>query len=223
MIAFGCATTSGQDYLAYAAPGIERVAEEGSLVMRRHGRSSIQEPYNEMMDEAAARDDLEALVLLHQDIELLDDSLLARVRPLLADPRNAVISPLGWRDVGLHRWSNSGNQYGRSRTPEMDVHHSAGSYEVDVADGVLFVLAPWVVRTVRFSGALAADFHGYDVDFCRRVRARGGRIVCNDIPYVHHMVRPWTDRAQFVRASRALAERWDPALRPPEWAPALAP
>ena len=83
MIAFGCATTDEGEFRAYAAPAIERVAEADSLLMRRHGYESIHEPYNEMLDQAAQRDDLEAVVLLHQDLSIDDERFLEKVLSLI--------------------------------------------------------------------------------------------------------------------------------------------
>ena len=176
-----------------ALPGVEGVAEPDSQVWVREGYDSIQRPYNEMLDRASKLDDLEALILVHQDLELLDDSLIDRVRPLLAEPRVGLIGLFGGRDIPAHTWSETADRYGRSMTPTIAIHHSRGAHEVEVVDGALLVIAPWVVRMVRFDERLARDFHGYDVDFSLRVRAAGGRVICSDIPYLHQMSRPWTD------------------------------
>lgn len=222
MIAFGCAVSAPETFEQVALPSIRRVAEADSVLLTRRGYASIQQPYNEMMEEAAARPDLEALVLLHQDMELLDDTLLDRVRPLLEEPRVGLIGVMGGRDVPLHCWWETDDLYGRARTPLIDVHHSVGSHEVEVVDGALLVLAPWVARTIRFSDALAEDFHGYDVDFSLLVRAAGGRVVCNDIPYFHHMSRPWGDGAQCVRGGLQVARRWGRGLHPLERIPSFS-
>ena len=48
---------------------------------------SIARSYNALLDRAAERDDLEALVLLHQDAEIVDADLCAKVRAALQRPR----------------------------------------------------------------------------------------------------------------------------------------
>jgi hypothetical protein len=221
MIVFGSAVTDRAEFESVALPGINRAAGSNPVVLTRYGHDSIQEPYNEILDEAAGYEGLEALVLLHQDLELLDDSLPRRVRSLLDEPRVGVIGGYGGRRVPLHFWTETDDQFGRAAAATVDIRHSYGSHEVEVVDGSLLVLMPWVVRTLRFSEALAADFHGYDVDLCMRVRAAGGRVVCDDIPFCHRMRRPWTDPVAFQRAGWAVARMWDPALRPPEWAAAF--
>ena len=47
---------------------------------------SIFRSYNLILDAAAAREDLEALVLVHQDAELADPDFCAKLRRALADP-----------------------------------------------------------------------------------------------------------------------------------------
>lgn len=221
MVVFGVAVTDREAFETIALPSIRRVAEPDSVVLTRHDRHSIQEPYNELLDEVASYKALEALVLLHQDLELLDDSLLRRARPLLDRSGVGLVGAFGGRRVPPHYWSETDEPFGRATTPMVDFHHSGGPHEVEVVDGQLLVLAPWVVRTLRFSEALAEDFHGYDVDFSMRVRAAGGRVVCDDIPYCHRMERPWSDPVAFRRAGWAVARMWDSAVRPPEWAPAF--
>jgi GT2 family glycosyltransferase len=222
MIAFGTAVADERIYETVALPGIQRLAEPDSLVITRHGYDSIQRPYNEMLEEVADRADLEALILVHQDLELTDSSLLERARPLLRDPRVGLVGLFGARSAKLSHWIE-GELFGTSSGPMLRLRHSTGSHEVDLVDGALLVIAPWVVRALRFDERLGRDFHGYDVDFSFRVRAAGGRVTCSDVPYVHHMQRPWSDRAGFVRSLVAVRRMWDPQLRPPEWAGAFGP
>jgi GT2 family glycosyltransferase len=217
MIAFGCAVTDREMFERVALPGIERLREPDSLLLTRCGYDEIHRAYNEMMDEAVSHPDLEALILLHQDLELLDDSLLERVRPQLERPGVGVIGCFGGRNVPFQYWSLTEEKFGSAMVPAFEEHYSSGPHEVEVVDGVLLALNPWVARTIRFSEAASKDFHGYDVDFCMRVRAAGGRVVCDDVPYLHHMEHPWADADQLRRAGYALARMWDPALRPPEW------
>jgi Glycosyltransferase like family len=219
MLAFATAVSDWATYEQVALPGIERAAEPDSLVLTRTGRT-IWTAYNEMMDEAAEHPDVEALVLLHQDLELTDDSLPGRARRLFSDPRIGIAGPLGARNVRLHVYLSSRDLYGVVKAPGVDRRFSDGGEEVEGIDGALFVLAPWVIRGLRFGGGLADGFHGYDVDISWRVRAHGGRAVCEDIPYFHRH-EPKGDFAGQRRAGLALARMWDPGLRPREWAPAF--
>jgi Glycosyltransferase like family len=72
MIAFGCPITKPDVYRLCAERGIRRVAEPGSEVYALDSAGSIFQSYNRILDTAAAREDLEALVLVHQDT-VIDD------------------------------------------------------------------------------------------------------------------------------------------------------
>jgi GT2 family glycosyltransferase len=225
MIVFGTAISDWTTYEEIGLLSIERVTEPDSLVLTRVGHNSIQRPYNEMMEEAVAQPDLEALVLLHQDLELTDDSLLRRIRPLFDDPRVGLVGLLGGRDLKPHLTWSTGSRFGTARVPGIiDRFHSTGSFEVEGVDGALLAIAPWVVRYIRFGEALTGSFHGYDADFSHRVRAAGGRVVCNDVPCIHHMGRSasWKDDSEVaIRSAKALSSAWDAELQPREWGPAF--
>jgi hypothetical protein len=216
MIAFGTAVSDRATYERVALPGIGLAAESDSVILAKEGYGSIQGPYNQMLSEAASFPDLEALVLMHEDFELTDDSLGARVRRLLRDPRVGLIGALGGRNARLHCWTEVEDHYGTSMAPGISVRHSTGSSEVDGVDGSLLVIAPWAVRALCFNESLAEHFHGYDVDFSLRVQAMGGTVICDDIPYFHHM-RDRSDYEARRLAGIALARMWDPELRPREW------
>lgn len=224
MIAFGCATTSEEEYLAYAAPSVQRVAEPDSLVMRRHGYDSIHAPYNEMLAEAAAREDLEAVVLLHQDVAIDDDAFLAKLRELLAASEDvAVIGVAGARQVrGLAWWE--GESYGAAHSPLLvpggsHIQYSRGTHEVDSVDGMLLVLSAWAARELRFDRDLAGPLDGYDLDLCLQARARGRRVVVADLAVSHYVgYEGFFDRRRWVEAAVALQRKWalDPMPSPRE-------
>ena len=224
MLAFATAVSDRAVYEEIALPAIRRVAEPDSLVLTREGFDSIQQPYNELLDEAACHPDLEALVLLHQDLELLDDTLPGRLRRVFEDPRAGLLGALGGRLSKLHCWLTPDRVFGFAIGPNprepKSLRISVGPHEVDGVDGALLVLAPWAVRTVRFDAANGGHFHGYDVDVGCRVRALGGTVICEDIPCRHHTMLK-SDYAAQRAAGVALARMWDPALRPREWEPAF--
>lgn len=224
MIAFATAVSDQSTYEEVALKGIERAAEPDSMILTRRGYDSIQQPYNEMMDEAAAWPSLEALVLLHQDLELLDDSLPGRVRRVFEEPDVGLLGVLGGRLTRFHCWLTPDRPFGFAIGPNprplRDPRISVGAHQVDMVDGAAIVAAPWVVRTIRFAEALATQFHGYDTDISRRVVAHGGRVMCEDVPCRHHTTLKADYDAQRV-AGVMLARMWDPTMRPREWAPSF--
>ena len=57
-----------------------------------------------LIDKVVDRDDLEALVLLHQDAEIVDPDFCAKVRQALADPEVAIVGCAGAIGVRSIAW-----------------------------------------------------------------------------------------------------------------------
>jgi hypothetical protein len=239
MIAFGCALTDAGLYERCAGPGIERAAEPDSVVIkipsagldnpdgtfREHGLSgSIFRNYNLIMDQVAGRDDLEALVLLHQDVEIADTDFCRRIRHALQDPEVAIVGcagAIGVRSIawweGSVTWASfehrfreygggaiAGGAWDRGQIPP---HASTG--DVDTIDGLIIVMAPWAVRELRFDETLS-QFHGYDFDICLQARAAGKRVVTEDFHVVHHHSLDLIgDLSGWIEAHIKIAEKWD--------------
>ena len=104
MIAFGCAITRPDVYSRCAEPGIRRAAEPDSPVFDLAATGSIAQSYNALLDRAAALDGLEALVLVHQDAELMSPELCATVRATLADSAVGLIGCCGAVGVRSIAW-----------------------------------------------------------------------------------------------------------------------
>jgi hypothetical protein len=84
MIAFGTSITSAEAYDEYARPGIARVAEPDSEVLSYQAAGSIFRSYNLLLDHASKLENLEALVLVHQDAEIVESDFCAKLREAIA-------------------------------------------------------------------------------------------------------------------------------------------
>src|SRR3954454_17389591 len=104
MIAFGCSITRPDQFRRCAEPGIRRAAEADSVRYELPAVGSIARRYNALLDRGAPPDDLEALVLLHQDGEIVDDNLCATVRAALRAPDVALVGCPGGLDVRSIPW-----------------------------------------------------------------------------------------------------------------------
>ena len=81
--------------------------------------------------------------------------------------------------------------------------------EVDVVDGFLLVLSPWVVRNLRFDESLGR-LHGYDVDFCLQVREAGRKVITADLRAIHnHSLELVSDPEGWIETHIRLARKWD--------------
>ena len=167
MIAFATAITKPEVYRRCAEPGIRRAQEHGSEVLAGPADGTIFASYNAILDRAARLEDLEALVLVHQDTELVDADVCAKVRDALADPLVGIagcVGAIGVRSIAW--WEASVTRRPHQPVQEHgggDLHSSRGpgtappyahTGEVETLDGFLLVLSPWAVREIRFDETL---------------------------------------------------------------------
>jgi hypothetical protein len=225
MIVFGSAVTSPEDYERYARPGIRRAGEPDSLVLAHPAAGSIHHNYNAIMDKADAIEGLEALVLLHQDAEIVDAHFCQKLRTALRSADVGVVGcvgALGVRSIawweGSVTWASFIHRYGEfggGDSPSVTWDETASAPyarlgEVDTVDGFVLGLSPWVVHNVRFDESLGQALHGYDFDFCLQVRAAGRKVVTADFKVIHnHSLNLASDLDHWSEAHMAVAEKWD--------------
>jgi hypothetical protein len=220
MIAFGSAILDPEAYRRFAGPGIRRVAEPGSAVLLLHAVGTVCRGYNLLLDAAAKRDDLEALVLVDPRLELTGGDFCARVREALADPGVAIAGCVGARGVKTIAWwdgevsrgplTQRYYEHGGGEIPALEWTRPApAGRDVDAVGSLLLVLSPWAVRTLRFDEGLVEGL-GHDVDLCRQARDAGRRVVTAPFGAVHHhaleLVR-WRDI--WTQGHIHAAEKWD--------------
>lgn len=221
MIAFGCSVIAPHLYTLYAKPGIELAREPDSPVLVHAAASSVARGCNLLFDRAGQLDDLEALVIVHQDVEITDSQLCEKVRRALADPEVGVVGCVGatgvhdiaWWD-GNVTWTSARYRYGELGGGEMLWPRALqGSLrepgEVDSLYGVLMAFSPWVVRNLRFDESFGL-LHGYDFDICQRIRRSGRKVMTADIDVAHHhSLDLITQVEMWVEAHMRVAETWD--------------
>jgi Glycosyltransferase like family len=227
MIAFGCPITDGRAYAQYAERGIALVKEPDSQVFAYQSAGSIFRTYNLFLDLARKVDDLEALVLLHQDAEIVDPEFCAKIRKELQDPEVAIVGcggALGVRNIAWWQasvtWASFSHRFqemGGGEIPgftwdEQNVPSYGVTGEVDTIDGFVIVMSPWAVNELRFDESLGR-LHGYDLDLCLQARAAGKKVMTTDFRAIHHhsleLIR---DEEAWVAAHMRIAEKWEEHL-----------
>jgi hypothetical protein len=224
VIAFASSITDPELYRTCAEPGIRLAAEPGSEVIANAAAGSIFRSYNLLMDSVAARQDLEALVLIHQDAEIASPDFCATLRQALSDPEVGVVGCVGAVGVrsiawweGSVTWASFTHRYrelGGGELPALSwktdgLPAFAHTGEVDTVDGFVLALSPWVVRNVRFDESLGL-LHGYDFDFCLQVREAGRKVVTADFKVVHHHSLELVSNPEtWLAAHMRVAEKWD--------------
>jgi hypothetical protein len=224
MIAFGASISGDESYRRYAEPGIRLASEPDSETLAFCSIEPIGRTYNLILDAAAQREELEALVLVHPHTQITDPQLCAKVRAALAaDPDVAVIGAAGASDVhGIGWWDGTVvsaplvhryEECGGGELPAFAwAERQAPPAEVATVDGQLVALSPWAVRNVRFDEGLLLSY-GFDLDYCLQVRAAGRKVVVADLRAVHHRsIELVKDLDVWVQAHIDVAEKWDGTL-----------
>jgi hypothetical protein len=224
MIAFGSSITKPDVYRRCAEPGIRRAAEPDSEILPMESVGSIFRSYNALLDRFAGREDLEALVLVHQDAEIIEPDFCRIVRSALSDPEVGLVGCVGAVGVRSIAWweasvtcasfINRYEEHGGGDLPSFSWAWSeAPAYarvgEVETLDGFVLVISPWVVDNLRFDETLG-QFHGYDLDLCLQVRAAGRTVRTADFRAIHHRALEMVpDPEQWVDAHVKVADKWD--------------
>lgn len=221
VIAFAACVADPEKFRTIATPGLRTAAEPDSPIIEASTTSSIFEAYNEILDAVADRDDLEALVLLHEDTEILDPGFCAKLRDVLADETVGVVGVVGGRGAAGLAWWDAPVKAGRvTETRGVIDFGTRGVVDVDAVDGLLMALSPWAVRSLRFDSATFTGFDAYDADFCAQVRDAGRRVVVADLDVAHRHTRTGTSRtgadgradadddSSYARADAQFRRKW---------------
>jgi hypothetical protein len=229
MIVYGCAVTDAEAFARYAEPGLRALTDNDpdAEFIALASVGTIFRNYNLIRERVGARDDLEALVLVHQDAEIVDPECSDKVRAALSDPDVAIVGcagAVGVRSIawweGAVTWASFTHRYeemGGGEIPGVswrprDTPGYASTGEVDSIDGFVMALSPWAVRELSFDESLGTR-HGYDLDLCMQARAAGKKIVTADLKVVHHhSLELVADPERWVESHIAVAEKWNSAL-----------
>ena len=229
MIVFASAITDPEVFERCAQAGVRRLqeAEPDIEMIIFSSVGSIFRNYTLIIDKVKDRDDVEALVLIHQDAEIQDPEFTTKVREALADPDVAIAGCAGAVDVrsiawweGSITWASFTHRYDELGGGEIPAFSwvtekkppFAHLGEVDSIDGFVMALSSWAIQNLRFDESLG-KIHGYDFDVCMQARAAGKKVVTADLHVVHHhSLKLIDDVESWITAYMRVAEKWDDRL-----------
>lgn len=207
VIAYGICIGNEDKYQSFARTGLAVHGAADAPIFESRDNDSIFTAYNEILDALAGERDLEALVLLHEDVELRDPDAEAKVRRVLSDPRVGVAGVIGGRQVRSLAWWD-GQGVGRCAETRGIIDFGGRHGDVDCVDGLLLVLSPWAVRYLRFDADTFHGFHAYDLDICFQARARGRVVRTFDLDVFHHTKGGYGNSLAYMSADRAFRQKW---------------
>ncbi len=163
------------------------------------GQTQLTVAYNTILDAYRGRD-LDAVVLLHDDLELVDPDAEAKFLEALADPDVAMVGVCGGKGDKTLAWWDS-ETVGHQMTDSGMLDFGARSGGVAFIEGSIMAFSPWAVENLRFDTRYPG-FLGYD-DICLTARAAGKRVTVVDVDTHHHSTLGFK--------SPAIAAAWDVA------------
>lgn len=208
MIVYGVYVQSEDSYRTHCAPGIASSSGDSITVVEARDVDSVAAAYNEVLDAFSVVDDLDALVLLRDDVEICDPSFTRKVDRALTDPDVAVIGVVGASGVRSLSWWE-GSPRGVCSTTHGVLDFGGGNAEVEAVAGFVLVLSPWAVRHLRFDEHSYPASLGYAVDLSFQARASGKKVLVADLVVHHHDAHGETvDAEDSQRAEAAFQAKW---------------
>lgn len=179
----------------------------GSPLHIKVGRTSIAEAYNSILDEVAECSDPDALILLHDDLEITDPDAEAKFMAALEPDVWLVGVAGGGGTNGLAWWSV--HPVGHQLTDAQNIDFGTRTGEVDLLEGSILVFSPEAVQHLRFDENYPG-FHGYD-EVAARAHNFGKRVVVADVDTHHHNSMGFKSAAsaeEWLAADRRYREKW---------------
>lgn len=205
MLIVGCC--SDRDTGSFAARTRPRLSADDELHVLPPA-PGICGAYNRLIDMARERPDCEALVLIHDDVEIIDDNFRGKVLREAGRPGRGVTGVVGAVSPPGLAWWEARRKAGVVFETRGAIVFDPRPTDVDCVDGMFMVLSPAAFRTLRFDERSFPAFHGYDVDFCLQARVSGLAVRTARIDLVHRTKGGYGDTGAFAAADRALRAKW---------------
>jgi len=166
------------------------------------GQTQLTVAYNTILDAYRGRG-MEAVILLHDDLEITDPDAEAKFLAALdLDSDVALVGVAGGKGDQTLAWWES-EKVGHQMTDSGLLDFGPRSGDVAFIEGSVMVFSPWAVEHLRFDERYPG-FLGYD-DICLTARERGKRVTVVDVDTHHH--------SKVGFKSEAIRQSWDVAER----------
>lgn len=209
-----CVGGDGSKYRQVALPHIQGALEPADMVLARSGEVGIAQVYNYFIRKARDRPDCEALVLVHDDVEILDRNFRAKIIAAADEANVGVIGVVGGSELTSVEWYNARRKVGRVHETRFSIDFGASRGDVDVVDGLLMAITPRAFRVLDFDEVACHAYHGYDLDYCLSARSAGFRVTVAPLDIMHRTKGGYGDAEAFSLTAAALNLKWSAYIRP---------
>lgn len=161
-----------------------------------------------MIMDAYRYADLDALILLHDDLEITDPDGDAKLLAALASPDVLLAGVAGGDGRNGLAWWNT-DPVGHQMTDARAIDFGRREGNVGLLEGSLLAFSPRAIQLLRFDTRFDG-FHGYD-EIAMQAIARNGRVVVVDVDTHHHTAMGFKSAAsheQWLEADRMYREKW---------------
>lgn len=177
-------------------------------------QTSIVAAYNEILNYYLVHswvvETVSAVVLLHDDLEIVDPDFEQKIEAVLQEERVGLIGVAGGKGTNGLAWWNI-EPVGHQKTDAMDIDFGTRTGDVDILEGSLLVFSRRAMYRLRFDPRFSG-FHGYD-EIGRQCNQLGLRNVVADIDTCHHNRMGFKSPAsheEWLQADQLYREKWGP-------------
>lgn len=179
-IAYGVCVGRWDRFHAYVEPRVH-----GRPLTVQYGQPSISVAYNRILDQFNGDEKTpDALILIHEDLELIDSDTEVKVLHALEDPDVLFVGVAGGRGVHSLAWWEAPERFGYQLTDSGPLHLGPRHGEVDSLEGSFLAFSPWAIANLRYDERLTG-FHCCD-SIVISAKHLGKKAVVADIDTHHH-------------------------------------
>lgn len=209
-----CVRATGSQFGEIVAPSLSRVLGDEDVVVTSPGDDrGISAVYNEFVRDARTQNNCEALVLLHDDVEIVDPNFRAKVLAAVREESVGVVGVVGGAELRSIAWWEARRTAGKVFETRGPIDLGPTRADVDVVDGLMLIVSPKAFLQLSFDEETAPRFHGYDVDFCLQARAAGLRVTVRPIEVLHRTKGGFGDSTAFDETARSICRKWPAQIR----------
>lgn len=203
-IGYGCCVGTWDKFHRYVEPRIPK----DRPILTASNQTSISIAYNAILDGFKSYK-LDAVILLHDDLEMIDPATEEKVLAVLDDGEDGVAlvgvagggASMAWWNIEPcgHQLTDSGLiNFGDTNVGV-----------VDMIEGSFMAFSPWAVQWLRFDERY--EFLGYD-DICLEAGRVGKQVVVADIDTHHHTTVGYKSesvRQMWERSEEIFKSKWE--------------